>query len=264
MRFNVPINAMQAGQKSSTVNAKPQLIANSTAGKFQITSAVSKALAISVGENIEFFSNRSGLETLANTPNQDVLNFCEANGIDINTAEGKREFIDACTEWFIAKGHQEFTPAGQPIMATVRCTKEDKLEYIKLNGAKLLENDEFRAALIERVGDEDASDEDLIAAITPEDIESPKTKSFTGSKTATTGTATGVGCPLNFTDTSIWNTMKADLGDMKEKKNRIYDVLLDQPNTVEVNNGFEMVKVTVYPLAYVEDVDPIVREKKAE
>lgn len=264
MKFNVAINAVQAGQKSSTVNAEPRLIANSTSGKFQITSAVSKALEIAVGENVEFFSNISGLETLVNNPNQDVLNFCEEAGIDITTAEGKREFVEACTEWFIAKGHQEFTPAGKPIMTTVRCTKEDKLEFIKNNGATLIEDEKFRAVLIERVGDEDASDEDLIAAITPDDIESPKTESFTGSKTATTGTATGVGCPLNFTDTSIWHSMKANLGDMKEKKNRVYNVLLDQPHTVEVNNGFKMVEVTVYPLEYVEDVDPIVREKKAE
>lgn len=264
MRFNVQINAVQAGQKSSTVNAEPRLIANSTAGKFQITSAVSKALGIAVGENIEFFSNISGLETLANTPNQDVLNYCEENGIDITTPEGKRMFVESCTEWFIAKGHQEFTPTGKPIMTAVRCTKEDKLDYIKMNGAKLIEDEKFRAVLIERVGDEDASDEDLINAINPDDIESPKTESFTGSKTATTGTATGVGCPLNFTDTSIWNTIKANLGDKKEKMNRIFNVLLDQPNTVEVNNGFENVTVTVYPLEFVEDVAPIVREKKAE
>ena len=29
MKFNVGINAVQAGQKSSTVNAEPRLIANS-------------------------------------------------------------------------------------------------------------------------------------------------------------------------------------------------------------------------------------------
>lgn len=264
MKFNVSINAVQAGQKSSTVNAEPRLIANSTTGKFQITSAVSKALGISVGENIEFFSNINGLENLANNPTQDVLNYCEEKGIDINTPEGKRTFVESCTEWFIAKGHKEFTPAGKPIMTTVRCTKEDKLDFIKAHGAELIEDEKFRAILIERVGDENASYEDLIAAITVEDVKSPEVESYTGSKTATTGTATGVGCPLNFTDTSIWNSMKANLGDMKEKKNRIYNVLLDQPNTVEVNNGFEIVKVTVYPLEYVEDVDPIVREKKAE
>lgn len=261
MKFNVAINAVQAGQKSSTVNAEPRLIANSTPGKFQITSAVSKALGISVGENVEFFNNINGLEKLANNPTQDVRAYCEDNGINIDTVEGKREFVEACTEWFIAKGHQEFTSAGKPIMATIRCTKEDKLEAIAQNGADMIKDEAFRAVLIERVGDENASDEELIAAISVDDIESPKTESYTGSKTATTGTATGVGCPLNFTDTSIWNAMKANLGDAKDKKNRVYNVLLDQPMEVSVNNGFETITVTAYPVEFVEDVDPIVRNK---
>ena len=264
VKFNVAINAVQAGQKSSTVNAEPRLIANSTTGKFQITSAVSKALGISVGENVEFFNNIDGLEKLANNPTDDVRSFCDEQGIDIDTAEGKREFVKACTVWFIAKGHQEFNSQGKPIMATIRCTKEDKLEAIKQNGAELIKDEAFRAILIERVGDEDASDEELINAIDVDDIESPKTESFTGSKTATTGTATGVGCPLNFTDTSIWNAMKADLGEGKTSKNRIYNVLLDQPTEVNVNDGFKNIVVTAYPVEFVEDVDPIVRGGKEE
>ena len=146
-------------------------------------------------------------------------------------------------------------------MSTIRCTKEDKLEAIAQNGAEMIKDEAFRAVLIERVGDENASDEELIAAIEVDDIESPKTESYTGSKTATTGTATGVGCPLNFTDTSIWNAMKADLKDAKDTKNRVYNVLLDQPMEVEVNNGFKNVTVTAYPIEFVEDVDPIVRNK---
>ena len=261
IKFNVAINAVQAGQKSSTVNAEPRLIANSTPGKFQITSAVSRALGISVGENVEFFNNIDGLEKLANNPSQDVITFCEENGIDINTAEGKREFVSICTQWYIAKGHQEFASNGNPIMTTIRCTKEDKMEAIKMNGAEMIEDQEFRAMLIERIGDENASDEELIAAITPDDIESPKTESYTGSKTATTGTATGVGCPLNFTDTSIWNAMKYDLGENKDKKNRVFNVCLDKAEVVIVNNGYEKVEVTAYPVEFVEDVDPIVRGK---
>ena len=264
MKFNVSINAVQAGQKSSTVNAEPRLIANSTSGKFQVTSAVSKALGISVGENIEFFNNIDGLERLANNPTQDVRTFCEENGINIESAEGKREFVAKCTVWFIGKGHQEFNSQGKPIMSTIRCTKEDKLEAIRMNGAEMIKNEEFRAILIERVGDEYADDETLIAAITVDDIKSPETESFTGSKTATTGTATGVGCPLNFTDTSIWNAMKADLGAAKDKKNRVYKVCLDSPETVTVNNGYENIDVVIYPVEFIEDTDPIVRGAKAE
>lgn len=256
IKFNVAINAVQAGQKMSALNAEPRLIANSTPGKFQITSVVSKALGISVGENVEFFNNIDGLEKLAANPTQDVRTFCEEQGIDIDSAEGKRQFVEACTQWFIAKGHQKFTAAGKPVMASVRCSKEDKLEAIEQNGADMIKDEDFRAILIERVGDENASDEDLIAAIQVEDIESPKVEDFTGSKTATTSSATGIGCNLNFTDTSIWNAMKADLGDNKDGKNRIYKVLLDQPQEVNVHNGFENITVTAYPVEFVEDVDP--------
>ena len=104
----------------------------------------------------------------------------------------------------------------------------------------------------------------MIAAVTVDDIKSPETESFTGSKTATTGTATGVGCPLNFTDTSIWNAMKADLGAAKDKKNRVYKVCLDSPETVTVNNGFENIDVVIYPVEFIEDTDPIIRGAKAE
>ena len=92
---------------------------------------------------------------------------------------------------------------------------------------------------------------------------SPKYHASTGSKTATTASATGVGCQLNFTDTSIWNSLKSDLGDAKEKKNRIYAVLFDEAFTVPVNNGKEDVEVVAYPLEFIADEDPIVREKKA-
>ena len=61
-KLSFGVTAVQAGQKSSTVNATPQLIANSTAGKFVITSAVSKALNIAVGENVMFLNNIAGVE----------------------------------------------------------------------------------------------------------------------------------------------------------------------------------------------------------
>ena len=53
------INAIQAGQKSSLLNATPQLIVKSTPGQFTITSPVSKALAIAVGENVMFLMGNS-------------------------------------------------------------------------------------------------------------------------------------------------------------------------------------------------------------
>ena len=107
------------------------------------------------------------------------------------------------------------------------------------------------------------SDEELAEKLTVDMVEAPKFHACSGSKTATTASATGVGCQLNFTDTAIWGALKADLGDAATKKNRVYSVKLDEAEEVEFNNGKENVKVTIFPIEFVEDNDPIVREKKS-
>ena len=84
----------------------------------------------------------------------------------------------------------------------------------------------------------------------------------TGSKTATTGSATGVGCQLNFTDTAIWNALKNDLKDDMDKKNRNFNVVLDDAFEAEINNGQKVVKITAYPIEFVDDTEPIRRGEK--
>lgn len=253
--------AVQAGQKSTTVNAEPRLIANSTSGKFVITAPVSKALQLAVGENIMFLNNIANVENAIAQRVDDIVNWATENGIDLESREGQDAALAAFTVWAIAKGVPQYDSKGNPIMANERYTKEEKQKYIEVHGAEILA--ENRDVLIERNGGEDADDDTLIALISVDDIESPKYHSCTGSKTATTASATGVGCQLNFTDTAIWNSLKADLGDAKEKKNRIYNVLLDEAFTAEVPNGKENVEVTAFPLEFLQDEDPIVREKKA-
>ena len=254
-------NAVQAGQKSSTVNAEPRLIANSTVGKFVITSPVSKALGVAVGENIMFLNNISDVEKAIQDKVEAVVDWAKENDINLDTREGYDAALNTFTMWAIAKGVLQYDSKGNPIMASERYTKEDKQKYIDLHADEILS--ENREVLIARNGGEDADDDTLKALISVDDIEAPKYHASTGSKTATTSTATGVGCQLNFTDTAIWSALKADLGDNKEKKNRVYNVCLDESFTVEVHNGKEVVKVTAYPLEFVADEDPIVREKKA-
>lgn len=253
-------SGVQSGQKSATVNAEPRLIANSTSGKFSITSPVSKALNLSVGDNIMFLNNKPQLEEAIATRNADLVAFAEERGIDLNTREGHDAVIAEFETWAIVKGIAEFDRKGNPVMVSERYTKADKEAFIKENAQDIL--DANRETLIARVGNPDASDEELIAAITVDDIESPKVQSYTGSKTSTSGNATGVGCQLNFTDTSIWNTLKADLGDAKDKKNRIYEVLLDDMFTTTLNDGFKEVEAVGFMLKFLADEDPIVREKK--
>lgn len=253
--------AIQAGQKSSTVNAEPRLIANSTLGKFLITAPVSKAMGVAVGENIMFLNNIANVEAAIQQRVEDVVTWADENGVDLNTREGQDAALKAFTMWAISKGVLQYDSKGNPVMASIRYTEEDKKKFIAEHAAELVEAN--REALIARNGGEDADVETLAALISVDDIEAPKYHSATGSKTATTGSATGVGCQLNFTDTSIWTALKSDLGENKEKKNRVYNVLLDEAFTAEVPNGKETVAVVAYPIEFLADEDPMVREKKA-
>lgn len=259
-KLNFGVQAVQAGKKSSTVNAEPQLIANSTPGKFVITSPVSKALNIAVGENVMFLNNIAGVEAAVQSRNADIIAYAEANGFDLSTKDGEDALISALTQWFIAKGVPQYTSKGKPVMANERWTKEDKAKYLADHAAEIVEAN--REALVEKFGE--LSDEELAFQLTVDMVESPKFHAASGSKTATNASTTGVGCQLIFTDSFIWATLKRDLGDEASKMNRIYDILLDEAQTTEFNNGKENVEITILPIQFKEDVAPIVRTKKAE
>ena len=94
------VNAVVAGQKKSVVNAMPQLIVNSTQGKFSITSPVSKALGVAVGENVMFLNNIQGVENAIQARLDDVVNYANENGIDIETREGQDALLNAFTQWY--------------------------------------------------------------------------------------------------------------------------------------------------------------------
>ena len=259
-KISFGVQAVQAGQKSSTVNAAPQLIANSTSGKFVITSPVSKALNIAVGENVMFLNNIAGVEAAIQQRVDDVVNYATENGIDINTREGEEQLLAAFTQWYIAKGVKQYDSKGNPVMASERYTKEDKAKYLAEHAMEIV--DANRDALVAEFGE--MSDEELAEKLTVDMVEAPKFHACSGSKTATTASATGVGCQLNFTDTAIWGALKADLGDLATKKNRVYNVLLDEVQKVDFNNGKENVTIDIYPIEFVEDTDPIVRATKGE
>lgn len=257
-RFSFNVSAVQAGQKSTTVNAAPQLIANSTSGKFVISSPVSKALNIAVGENVMFLNDMQAAEQAIQARVEDVVAVAAELGLDIETAEGQAALLKEITTWYIAKGVKQYDSKGEPVMASVRYTEADKKKYLAAHAAEIVEAN--REALIEQFGE--MSDEELAAQLTVDMVESPKYHSCTGSKTATTANTTGVGAQLNFTDTAIWGALKADLGDLATKKNRVYDVDFSGAKEVPVNNGYEVVTVTAYPLSFREDTDPIVRGGK--
>ena len=260
------INAIQAGQKSALLNATPQLIVKSTPGQFTITSPVSKALGIAVGENVMFLNNLSGIEAMIQAAPDELINYCNENGWDINTQEGKDALVKDQLTYYIAKGVLMYKRNGEPILGTVRVTKEDKAAYIAEHGMELIAalSDDEKAKLAIAKGMEGADDETLAAALTPDDVPSPTFHAASGSKTAATANATGIGLQLSFTDTAIWDSLKADLGEDKTSKNRFFNVKLDEAEEVFFNNGKEEVKIMAYPLEFDADKDPMVRGKKED
>ena len=245
-------SAVVAGQKTSG-NNEPQLIANSTAGKFTITAPVSRAMGIAVGENIQFVHNIAEIEAAIVAGNDDVKGIAEEMGVDLTTREGQIAVVEALTQWGIVKGQPMLDSKGNQIMVSARLTEDEKKAFIAANAEAILGAN--REALIERVGNADATDEDLLAAIELDEVEYPKVPGFTGSKTASTSNATGVGLQLGFTDSNVWKALKKDLGEEATKKNRIFKVLLDQAVKTSVD-GKEAV---IYPIEFQEDADPIVR-----
>lgn len=259
-KLSFGVTAVQAGQKSATVNAEPVLVANSTAGKFVVTSPVSKALNIAVGENIMFLNNIPAVELAIQTRNEDVVAYAAEQGIDIDSREGQDALLNEFTQWFIAKGVPMYTSKGEPIMSTERFTKEDKAKYLAEHALEIVAAN--REALVEQFGE--GTDEELASHLTVDMVESPKYHAASGSRTATSSSSTGVGCQLNFTDSAIWGALKADLGEEKEKKNRVFDVVLKDAQETLYNNGKENVKITIIPIVYKEDADIIARAAKKD
>ena len=243
-------NAIVAGQKTSG-NDKPQLIANSTKGKFTVTSPVTRAMGVAAGEYIQFVNNIAQVEAAINEGTEDIKNIAAELGVDYTTREGALAVIEACTQWAIVKGQPMLDKIGNPIMVSARLTEEEKRAFIAKNAENILAAN--REELINRNGGQDADDETLLGLIELDEVEYPKVPGFTGAKTASTSNATGVGLQLGFTDSNIWNALKKDLGEDATKKNRIYNVLLDDAVKTEVD-GKELV---IYPIEFVEDADPI-------
>lgn len=246
IKFN--INAVQAGQKSATLNAVPQLLAKSTAGQFAITAPVSKALGIAVGENVMFLNDFDAVEKAIMSENPEVVAYAAENGYDLTKREDVDKLITELGSWYIAKGVKQYNRKGEPVMAAIRMSKEEKRAYFD----KMTE--EEKQAIVD-AGVDVEDDEALANAI------ALTYHASSGSKTSTTSTATGVGLQLSFTDTAIWGALKADLGDNKENKVRVFNVALDDAQKTTFNDGFKDVEIEAYPIEFVEDKDPIVRGK---
>lgn len=145
--------------------------------------------------------------------------------------------------WAIANGIALKKSDGTPLTCTPR-------------EAKAIVTANFESALEQALA---SSDEKLVAALTAAESDDEKiellakcmtTQKWQGSKTANPSGAIGVGAPVNFTDSNVWNQLKKDL-DAPETINRTWDLPEDDVQEIEVSNGFET--ITVKALIFADD-----------
>lgn len=263
-KLSFAIKSVVSGVRN--VAADPVLTACSTEGKFSLTPAATKFMGIATGENVQFFNNIDAIEVAIDAKDETLLAECEEAGIDVDTIEGRKAVISKYGQWFIAKGHQMFDSKGNTLKSTLRMSDKDKEAFIASNVDEIISSnrDEFvsRLLLNEIISSpEEATNELLASVISTDDIDSPVVDKFNGARTSNVSKMQGTGLMLSFTDASTWTILKADLAEPK-KVSRIFDVKLNEPLKIDVNNGYEMVVVTAYPIEFKSDEAPVDRSKK--
>lgn len=240
-------SAVNAGQRNVSYN--PEIVVGSNPGSFRITPPVSKALFIGHGDNIMFVTNVDNIDMAIQNKMPEIVEFCKENGLAIDSPEASIAIHKEFDMWGIAKGIQEFDAKGNPKLTRERMTKADKAKYVdahfeeSLEAARNSSNEELVAALNREGATEEELKEILIEAIQGDEV--PKYK---GSKCANPAQITGYGVSLTFTDSNVWNQIKAHMGDRAEKMNLVFNIDVENLVDAEIDNGYEVtpVKVAVF------------------
>ena len=261
--LNFGFSAVNAGQRN--VSVEPQVIAVSTEGNFRMTAPVSRALGIANGEYVMFLSNVDNIDAAIAQKDPQIVEFCNANELELGSAEAAIAIHKEFDAFAIAKGVKEFDTKGNVKSITERLTKNDKLKFVAQNFDEMLEaaltqaDDATKDALSRDSVTKEEQMEILTAFVTPREL--PK---FKGSKVANPAGLTGIGTSLNFTDSNVWKQLKVDLGDDAEKFNRIYDVDVEDLQDVVINDGYKDVTVKAIILGDYTDKEPARIGKSAE
>lgn len=245
-------SAVNAGQRN--VSIEPQVIAVSTEGSFRITPVVSRVLGVGHGDYIMFLSNVASIDAAITNKADEVVAFCEANGLELGSPEAAIALHKEFDMWAIAKGIVEYDTKGNQRTTSERLTKNDKVKFVSQNFETMLEqameqaDDELKDAL-SRDGITKEEQIDILSAfVTPREL--PKYK---GSKAANPAGLTGAGISLTFTDSNVWKQLKADMGDDATKFNRVFDVDVENLQDIVLSDGYK--DVTVKALILGESVD---------
>lgn len=256
------INVVASGVKVGSVATEPVLVAASTKGSFNISGVVSKALGLIPGDNIMFANDAADVEKAVINRVDAVVEFAHNNGFDLDTPKGTSACVAAITTWYIAKGVPMFKKSGEPIMVNVRLTKDEKKKYFDEHVDEVIKNNRDKLIAAYELA-ENATDEDIKAVFKVDDMPSPQIQSVSGCKLASSGSATGTGLKLSFSDTNNWEQLKADMEDKSAMK-RAFDVDIKNPIVGKYNNGKDDVDVMFYALGEYKDYVPFRASKKAD
>lgn len=247
-------SAVNAGQRNTTV--EPQVICVSTEGNFRITPPVSKVLGVGHGDYIMFLNNVDNIDAAINARVPEVVEFCEANGLEVGSSEAAIALHKEFDMWAIAKGVVEYDTKGNQKTTSERLTKNDKLKFVSQNfdamlTAALEEADEEVKDALTREGITKEEQMDILTAfVMPREL--PKYK---GSKAANPAGLTGSGTSLTFTDSNVWKQLKADMGEDATALNRVFDVDVEDLQDIELSDGYKT--VTVKALILGESADKV-------
>lgn len=248
-------SAVNAGQRNTS--AEPQLIVVSTEGGFRLTPAVTKVLGIGHGDYVMFVSNVDAIDEAIRNQQPELVEFANEAGLEITDPEALVLIHKEFDSFAIAKGILEFDPKGNIRQATERLTQGDRQRFVATNfdamlqGALASDDAELVDALSRDGITKEEQSEILTKFVTPKEV-----NKFKGSKAANPGGQTGAGTSLTFTDSNVWNQIKSDLKEDKTKVNRVFDIDLDNIQTIEISNGYEMVEVKIIELGASVDKEP--------
>lgn len=257
-------SAVNAGQRN--VSNEPELVVTSTDGGFRVSGPVTKALNVASGEYIQFVNNISNIDAAIRTRHEVIVNFCDENGLDIDTLEAIAAIHKEFDQWGIVKGVRMHDSHGTALTCPERISAAAKLRYAMANYdemlAAALESEDVDAATKEELTREDATKEE-IANVLSKFVTPREVAKYAGSKTANSAGSNGAGTIQTFTDSNVWYQLKADLTkDEAGKVLRTFSIDLSNMATAVVNNGYQDVEVPMLVLGAYVDSTPIARDKK--
>ena len=254
-------SAVNAGQRNVAVD--PQIIATSTLGAFRLTAPVTKVLGIQPGDYVMFVNNIDKIDAALAAQTEDVVAFAEEHGLALGSPELAIAMHKEFDMWGVAKGIQLYNSKGIPQTVKERLTVKDKEAIVRTNFASLLEAAlaSDNAELVEALSREGVTMDEQVALLV-DTIDGQEVAKYQGSKTANPSGLTGCGVAVNFTDSNVWNQLKADMAEATEQ-NRIFDIDTTDVLHVAISNGYEEVDVPFLVLGDYTDKAPSRRGAEA-